>query len=949
VRPVVRGAIAAAALLVLAAPLAGAAGAAPGQDPQGAAPKTPSPDAAILDLVGCVQGSGRLEVLMLIDESASLKVTDPDNRRVDAAQAALDSLLSLAAESGSGGPKVDVALAAFSNAYRSVTPWTAVGPDTTATLRASIERFRRRNRGTDTDFVNALTGARESLADQSALVTANGGRSPCKAVLLFTDGQYDIAVRDAKSAKRLGRTKRYAPGVPLTNEANVRKVEAAGREELCRDDGLADGVRRDEITLLTVALSGRLPAAAQRLLAAASAGIADGTTCGKPTFVPPGAYLPAAGVDALIAKFDEVATRIAGGTLLPGGGLKICGADPCPTGSRTVVVDPSVRRVRFLALAAKPGMVVDVATPTTNVRLSSAGSARLGAAKVTTRSVAGRGFTVDIDRPAGAEGWTGTWTISLLSPSGALTGQPATLQVYVFSEIGVAFGKLPQVVRGKAATFTATLSAPKGVKPASLIKGSSAVLRLDDPIGGESVSVPLTGGPVGPYTGTFTAPASYTSISYDASIELRATTKDGAQLVSRSAPQSILVRRPGNSVQFAPALLQMASLTGTGETTADLILLGGPKAGCVWFGRSKATAPPEAGEMTVTYDGRPAGSEATCIKVPANKSLTIPVAVSPDGRATGSVRGTLEVHEKVTGNAATVTSLPYRFDLARGVDEAQRLVLAAAFLAGGLLFPMLLLLLLNAVSARFQTLDAVQGASLPVQVTGTTIFRLDEGRPKPFDLYASDFRSLSGAGHARRFAFGGIEFRARASRNPFGGTTALAAPEGGAEKLKGRVGSKVELDPGLAGSWVFLLDPDRTRTGVVKAAEGDLIVFIAEGDANVQTTRMLPDLQSRLPDTASRLANLVRNTAPPKKHKLAPGPGPAPSADGDPTDGPDGPDGPGGPDGDATPPPAPQAPTGFGGVAEPPPPASAPATPPPAGTNPPVGFGGVVPPERSGD
>ena len=92
-----------AASVVLAAAsvsTAPAASGAPAQDP--AAPPTTTVasgalqgEEAIGDLAGCIQGSKRLAVVFLIDQSGSLGKSDPDNRRVDAARAALDSLVSL--------------------------------------------------------------------------------------------------------------------------------------------------------------------------------------------------------------------------------------------------------------------------------------------------------------------------------------------------------------------------------------------------------------------------------------------------------------------------------------------------------------------------------------------------------------------------------------------------------------------------------------------------------------------------------------------------------------------------------------------------------------------------------------------------------------------------------------------------------------------------------------
>lgn len=313
----------------------------------------------------------------------------------------------------------------------------------------------------------------------------------------------------------------------------------------------------------------------------------------------------------------------------------------------------------------------------------------------------------------------------------------------------------------------------------------------------------------------------------------------------------------------------MPSLTGEGATETSLVLLGGSGPGCVWFGEVSVPDEPEgAGTITVTQDGAPLPGESDCIEVPAGQAVTIPLEASPEGRASGTVQGHLVVYERVDGAAeASVTDLSFRFDMARGIDEAQRLLLAVLLVLGGLALPLLALLVINSLSARFQRLDAVRGSALPVRVKGDTITRTDGSYDRPFALRDADFDSLASAGNDRRFTFGGVEFRAKASRNPFGAMRAMAEPEGGAEKLKGRAGSQVQLDAGLAGSWVFLLDPDQTRSAAAGEADGLLISFVAEGDLRPQTSRLLPDIERRLPDTAATLGGLVRETRAKAKRK----------------------------------------------------------------------------------
>ena len=157
--------------------------------------------------------------------------------------------------------------------------------------------------------------------------------------MLFTDGGYDIAVRESEAdQERLGIEKPYAPGVELTTQENVEEAERLGRQELCEPGKLADQIRSDDITLLTVALSGDVARRTQVPLAAATTGIADDYPCGTQPAEgqatrPEGAYLPAEDIDVLVSQFNGVGARLAGGNLVPGDDqVEICGDDACPAG-----------------------------------------------------------------------------------------------------------------------------------------------------------------------------------------------------------------------------------------------------------------------------------------------------------------------------------------------------------------------------------------------------------------------------------------------------------------------------------------------------------------------------------------------------------------------------------------------------------------------------------------
>ncbi|MEO6988814.1 MAG: VWA domain-containing protein [Aquihabitans sp.] len=817
-------------------------------------------DSALLDLVGCLNGSHHLAVVFLFDESGSLQFTDPDGRRVDAALTALDSLAVLGDGAGDDKLTVDVTIGTFADIYRPESEWLTLDAETRPLIRESMESLRTRDDGRETDLIKAFEGARDALATRSAEVTVDGGAAPCKAILTFTDGaEYKLQPRTPENTEVLGTTKDYAPGADLRTEGGIAEAETAGREAMCSEGGLADEIRDDDISLITVSLLAGDQVSDADFLPAISTGSSGSLTCGKASGTATGTYLVASDIDTLITRFDEIATRLGGGTLVATDDPApvLCDGN-CDEGTRTLEVNSTIRRLRVLALAAEPGMVLKVEGPGDSVEIDGPGNITVGGAKGTVSVVAGRGYSVSIDRPDDEGDWNGTWKFVTVAGSDEQIDEPAVVQVYVFSDIGVALAGDLDLTRGAEAEIEAVTIAPEGIDTAELFAAPPTVqARLDDPVTKESWTVALEGPVEGPFKGTFAVPADVRTNAFDLSIVLTATTREGASVLARSSSTEVLVRRPEGSVQFAPPSLVFPTLTGEGSTSADLILVGGDGPGCVWFDPAIIDGPDEAGIMTVSYDGREAISEESCIQVSASETITVDVNIDPEFRGTGSIRGRLIVHESVEGGQATVTDVLFRSDLARGIDQARRLVLAAALIVGGLALPMLLLFAINTFGARFQDLDAVRAAVLPVRVRGTHLERTD-GRTLPLSFHSGDFTSLSGTGDSKRFVVGGVEFRAKASHNPFGATQALAAPEGGAEKLKGGAGRKVELDPSLAGSWVFLLDPDGTRRAGPGTAEGNLIAFVAEGDVLSQVERLMPDLRKRLPGIASGLADLVR-------------------------------------------------------------------------------------------
>ncbi len=124
---------------------------------------------------------GTLDVLLLMDESASLRTTDPQNRRVEAADVLVRSL---AASAEAAGGTVDLTIAAFGSGVSDV--GSATLPAETTSAVDLVQSFTTRTEARNTDYVLALQAAADHFAARAGVPTT------CKRLVWFTDGAYSI-------------------------------------------------------------------------------------------------------------------------------------------------------------------------------------------------------------------------------------------------------------------------------------------------------------------------------------------------------------------------------------------------------------------------------------------------------------------------------------------------------------------------------------------------------------------------------------------------------------------------------------------------------------------------------------------------------------------------------------------------------------------------------------
>ena len=147
-----------------------------------ASPDKPSDQQTGLSEFGsCLSGGGKGSLVMLMDQSGSLQKTDPDKARVTAAQYLAARLASF---STTKGITLDVRVAGFASSYAGAGDWTSLTPDALETVKSQISAVGDDIKDYDTDYWNALEGARQDLVDHDT--------SGCRAVAWLSDGEDDL-------------------------------------------------------------------------------------------------------------------------------------------------------------------------------------------------------------------------------------------------------------------------------------------------------------------------------------------------------------------------------------------------------------------------------------------------------------------------------------------------------------------------------------------------------------------------------------------------------------------------------------------------------------------------------------------------------------------------------------------------------------------------------------
>lgn len=731
-----------AAALTLGAVLASGAAAATAAPLNRPLPSTTVSDEgaqAFADVATCAATSDHLLAAIVVDQSGSLRQTDPERQRVGAITTALDSLAQLGASS-EGALDVQATLATFGTKYEELVGWGEVTGTHEATLQsAATTQLPDRDSDNLTDYRAALRGAQAALTARAASLEG----SSCKVVLWFTDGKLDV---DGTG------------GGPLTEQA---------WNELCAPQGIVDALRGDDVVIVALALfrgqgGGAVTDVDRDRLLAVVEGSGASATCGTvpvPATSAGGAYLSAEEAGDVRRMFARAAALIAGATPGPSA---TCPDAVCVDGALRIAADEGVGGVRIVlerpATLAPPQLT---APDGTTVALTPGGSEVSGASV----AVADRDglLVADVQFPSGSTG--GDWI---------LTSDPTTasaVDVYYFWGVTLAADAPDGLIVGEVGRVLVT---------ATHADGTGVDL---DAYASADLEVRLSGGVLVETTATGSGwelevdvPGSDVPPSIEIDITARAVSApSGVALGPASAQLELTTSLPPSFPSITTTRLDLPQIDGVTPVTGTLRLVGserGPTTAC--FDPARVQGPAEAGEIRVTTD-------TPCVDIPANGEVDVEVTVTPASRADGRIDGVLPVSlEGVDADDPIVVEVPLAATMVRPVDEATRWGLVALFTLCALLMAWVTAEVARRLGDTFTLSPHARVAAIPVVFDEQGIRRTD-GAPALLDP-VDDFRpfNVGESGRRPRFAAAGLRFGRSFPAFPLAGGHGWVAADDGA-------------------------------------------------------------------------------------------------------------------------------------------------------------------------
>lgn len=808
-------------------------------------------------LGACLAGGGQGDLLLLIDESGSLKSTDPTNSRIASAAYLVNQLTTYVASSGA---KLAIKVGGFSSNYVSIGGWTVVSAAGKSGIIQNIDSLADKNTGFETDYWSALQGARSDLASRQ---TARGETVSCQAIAWFTDGRLDYSPRTTGALiSQYGDSKPFNPGLKLTSAAANREEITAARNDICRPGGVADQLRSSGVIVFAIGLhSSESSANDFSLLNSVATGSdsASGATCGGIITPIPGKFYLASDISDLLFAFDLLSTPGESPLQQQSG---ICQAGLCDNAGHDFVLDDSTPVVHVLGSADIPTVDVDLISPAgtivplPNSAVGSALTANLAGATISYSWQSANTVEIDLSKAGGSTAWAGQWKLVFIDPTGTSTGKTSRSNIHISSDFVPAWSgnKSASLHAGDSVgNVTFGIADKSGAPvPAQSILGSISFkavitdaaghqLVLANDLGKSQLSKAVSTELTGVTTGAATLSLQLTVTT--APTRVNGNAVPGTTLAPSSVQFPVTILPPdafpvvANSVNFG-------LITGATQAHAMLHVTG---KGCAWLPTGSAmilASPQGAGKVTVTSASANSGS---CVK--GGKSL--PVTLTMQHEDTGTINGTL--HVRIADSAdlghALNTSVSFTADVLKPLNESNFLLSLIVALLLGPGIPIGLLYLAKWWGARIPA-RALLFQRIPVTVVDGQVQR--DGAP--FALRPTDLTELAAIhrGGARSVSLAGVTLDATVGGSPIGAGYVRATATGfisASDVIPGYTSRswRARLPLAVHNHWVVL------HAVGASATQAEVLVLVS-GDASMERKdALVDDLRSRLPDLLSLL------------------------------------------------------------------------------------------------
>lgn len=825
-------------------------------------------DGDLSPLSSCIRDRRRLAVLMVVDQSGSLRDTDPAATRVVGLQAALAGLAELTG--GEAASEIEVGIAGFDVGYEQVVPFTRLNHQTSGSLRGQVEAFASRDSGFDTDYVAALDAAHADLSDQVVAMDPDGERPVCRLMMLFTDGRFSIEDRLSDvQQERYGTSKPWAPDTDLTQAGAGERLVEQGRDLLCAPGGIVDRGRAGEIFSAVVGLETQLTEADQGFLRALAVGRSGPDECGSPgpEAARSGAYLPAADVNSLIAALFEAA--IAQPPIPPGlPEYETCPLDEtaCARGSKELTLDAGLSRVNILALTGSSGVRVDLIGPDggtiTLDREPSDGRAEAATAALRWTWLSPTAVFLTAELPPGSQEWVGTWRVSFIDTTGSDAEAVNRMAVYVFGDLQADLVEPARLRKGEEGTFRVRLVGATGQpKPPEAFSAGSTISATIAAPGADPQEVELERQGDGTFVGRYTPDEDLTASTLDLRLEVEVQTSLGVSLPPVTTEHVIDLDNPAGFPQLVveDGELRMSSIVGDAQAGGTITATADRHgAGCVWLSSINIASQPDDVDV-VGVTAQDAEASGDCLEVPAEGEVPLAIAADPVGTGRGEVTGTLTFALRSDADGDVIEEVvPFRFSMSRPIDRVEQVGLILLLTALGIISPLAILYLVNLANRRFDVDDSIRSHRGLVRVSPSGVVPAGGGG-----------RLVDGT-RVRIFSVRGrtliehedLRLRARLAGSPFGAVYGEVTRHGScvaSDRGVWRKGASSRVSLGLGGTWVFTTSPAALEAAVGDdwSVEGDLVCFFRAGEFDAQVERMEERIGEDLPTFVDELRTHV--------------------------------------------------------------------------------------------